>query len=113
MSKEKKPFDYACPYCKQKFEVPHEMIGQETTCPSCNKVFKIAQPYTHIPGVNMICPNTNCNYKGKPKKVPRGSIIVGLCLLLLIILPGLFYFLFFGGYRYRCPHCGLQIACDN
>lgn len=30
-----------CPYCRTKFSVDEEFIGQETECPSCNKNFRI------------------------------------------------------------------------
>ena len=61
----------------------------------------------------IICPNPNCDYKGKPKRVARGSTIVGLFLLCFFIVPGLLYFIFKSGYRYSCPQCGVQIAADN
>ncbi len=61
----------------------------------------------------IICPNTNCNYRGKPIKSPRGYFIIGCLLLLPGIFPGIFYFMFFNGYRYSCPSCGLQILNEN
>ena len=61
----------------------------------------------------IICPNPNCGYKGKPKKEARGSTAVGCLLCLLMLLPGLLYFAFKGGYRYRCPKCGCEIAADR
>ncbi|VEB35523.1 Uncharacterised protein [Legionella cherrii] len=61
----------------------------------------------------MICPNVNCGYIGKPKKEARGSIIVGLILCMFFLLPGVLYFLFRSGYRYSCPNCGMQISTDN
>ena len=84
----------------------------------------------------MICPNPNCGYEGKAKSIPRGSVIGGLILLALYLIPGAFYFLFvnvsvglvllfFGslpgvfyfvfksGWRYECPKCKLQIGVDN
>ncbi len=62
---------------------------------------------------NIICPNTNCGYKGKPTANARGSVIVGLLLCLFFLFPGIIYFIFMGGYRYKCPNCGLQISTDN
>lgn len=62
---------------------------------------------------NIICPNSNCGYKGPAKRVARGSAIVGLFLLCFFILPGILYFMFKGGYRYSCPQCGMQISSDN
>ena len=61
----------------------------------------------------IICPNTNCNYKGPAKRKSRGSIVVGLILCCFFILPGLIYFMLKSGYRYSCPNCGMQISVDN
>ncbi len=58
---------------------------------------------------DIICPNPNCRSEGPPRKVARGSILVGVVLLLFFILPGILYFIFMQGYRYDCPKCGLQI----
>jgi hypothetical protein len=65
------------------------------------------------PTKQIICPNTNCGYKGPAKAKPRGSTFIGLFLCLFFLLPGLIYFTFKSGYRYSCPKCGLQIAADN
>lgn len=62
---------------------------------------------------SMICPNTNCGYKGPAKKKARGSTLLGLFLLLFGIVPGLLYFMLRGGYRYSCPQCNMQISADN
>jgi len=61
----------------------------------------------------IICPNPNCGYRGPPKKVARGSMIVGVLLCCLMLLPGILYFIFMSGYRYLCPQCGVQLANDN
>lgn len=61
----------------------------------------------------IICPNPNCGYRGKPRQQARGSILVGLFLLLFFLLPGILYFMFRGGYRYYCPNCGIQLGADN
>lgn len=47
-------------------------------------------------GPHMICPNPNCKYEGRARKVPRGSVIVGLFLCLFFLLPGILYFAFRG-----------------
>lgn len=66
------------------------------------------------PGRGMIiCPNPNCGYQGRVKKVSRGSSIVALILLLFFLVPGLLYILFKSGYRYVCPRCGMQIGRDG
>lgn len=57
----------------------------------------------------IICPNPNCGYIGKPKKQARGSMAVGCLLCLLMLLPGLIYFALMSGYTYLCPRCGYQI----
>lgn len=61
----------------------------------------------------IICPNVNCDYRGRPKMVARGSFLVGLFLCFFFLLPGILYFMFKSGYRYICPKCGMQIAIDN
>ncbi len=61
----------------------------------------------------VICPNVNCGYIGKPSKQPRGNIGAGLVLCLFFLLPGILYFMFKSGYRYKCPNCSVQIAIDN
>jgi len=60
----------------------------------------------------IICPNQNCGYKGKPKKISRGNTLVGIILCMFFILPGILYFMFKSGYRYVCPQCGLQLSAD-
>lgn len=61
---------------------------------------------------SMICPNPNCGYKGGRRKVARGNAIVGVLLCCFFLLPGVLYFMFFRGYRYYCPKCGMQIGAD-
>ncbi len=61
----------------------------------------------------MICPNPNCGYEGEPKKIARGSCLVGLILCIFFLVPGIIYFIFMGGYRYYCPKCDFQIGNDN
>jgi len=61
----------------------------------------------------MICPNPNCGYVGEPKKIARGSCLIGLILCIFFLVPGIIYFIFMGGYRYYCPKCNIQIGNDN
>jgi len=61
----------------------------------------------------IICPNTNCGYRGLAKRKSRGSVVVGLVLCLFFLLPGIIYFMLKSGYRYACPNCGLQLSVDN
>ena len=57
----------------------------------------------------IICPNLNCGYVGKPKQQARGSVAVGCLLTVIMILPGLIYFALMSGYTYICPNCGVEI----
>ena len=57
----------------------------------------------------IICPNPNCGFIGQPKRVARGSCLIGLILCLCFLLPGVLYLVFMQGYRYVCPRCGIQI----
>jgi hypothetical protein len=57
----------------------------------------------------IICPNPNCGYRGKPAKKSKGSTLIGLILLLFGILPGVIYFIFGKKTYYICPKCGIQI----
>ena len=59
--------------------------------------------------MEIICPNPNCGYKGEPKKVKRGSVLIGIFLLAFYIIPGVLYFLFYYEDRYYCPKCGNEI----
>jgi len=61
----------------------------------------------------IICPNTNCAYQGKSKRKSRGSVVLGLLLLCVGVVPGLIYFMLRSGYIYLCPKCGLQISSDG
>lgn len=63
--------------------------------------------------MKIICSNPNCGYKGKAKRIARGSTAVGCLLSLILLLPGLLYFAFKGGYRYVCPKCGLEVSADR
>jgi len=62
---------------------------------------------------HIICPNPNCGYKGPAEKKARGSLGVGCLLSLFFLIPGIFYFMLKGGYRYFCPKCGVQVGNDN
>lgn len=59
--------------------------------------------------MEIICPNPNCEYKGESKKVKRGSLLLGLILLLIGVVPGLLYFIFCYTTHYYCPNCGNEI----
>jgi len=59
--------------------------------------------------MEIICPNPNCGYKGKPEIKTRGSSLVGIVLLLLWLIPGVLYLIFYKKTYYICPKCGTQI----
>lgn len=58
----------------------------------------------------IICPNPNCGYKGKPEIRRRGNVLVGVLLLLFSIIPGLLYFIFYKKTYYICSKCGIVVG---
>ena len=64
-------------------------------------------------GRDIICPNPHCGYKGRPRYKPRGSLLFGLILCCLFLLPGILYFIFRSGYRLLCPECGMQLSSEG
>jgi hypothetical protein len=82
-------------------------FNPRTTALSQSRV-KAVHHTTLNPG-DIICPNSQCGYCGPPRKVPRGSLILGLILCLFFILPGVIYLMVMSGYNYICPRCGLHI----
>ena len=89
-----------------KLETPH-VWKENIVCRDCNsKLREIACASTALPDAivtppilpqhppaqfrrgDIICPNPNCGYIGKPKKIARGSAGVGCLLCLLMLLPG-------------------------
>ena len=54
---------------------------------------------------SMICPNPNCGYRGAAAARPRGSRAAMWVLMLLLVVPGLIYGMFFSGQRFCCPKC--------
>jgi len=96
-------------------ESTHE-YGGHVVCQECVSLLQahatptVAPQKTPTPKRGeIICPNPNCGYVGKPKKQPRGSLAFGFLLTLLMILPGLIYFALLSGYTYICPKCGVEI----
>ena len=75
----------------------------------------------------IICPNPNCGFVGAPRRKSRGSTFAILSLILLGLIAGLvnlllgglvflalvLYAVFYRGYRYYCPTCGMQVASDS
>lgn len=61
----------------------------------------------------IICPNTNCGYRGAPELLREGGVNTGLAALLLLvaILPGLIYIaLAQPRYSAVCPQCRVNLG---
>jgi len=56
-------------------------------------------------GPRIICPNPNCAYHGPAKKETRGSVGLGILLLLFFILPGILYLALCCKSSLLCPRC--------
>jgi hypothetical protein len=104
-----------CPFCSER------ILASAKKCKHCGEFLDernttnarvAAPPRVHKSG-DTICPNPNCHYEGPPRKVARGSVLVGIVLLFFFLLPGILYLIFMQGYRYYCPKCGLQIRSEN
>lgn len=67
------------------------------------------RPRVLLPG-EVICQNPNCGYVGKPRREATGSAAILIVLLLLWILPGVLYWIFFSGYTNFCPRCGMKLG---
>lgn len=53
---------------------------------------------------DMVC--VNCGYRGKPKTVTKGSILIEIVLWLALIVPGIIYSLWRLTTRHSaCPQC--------
>ena len=55
-----------------------------------------------------VCPNPKCTYEGEGQIRKRGSWITLIFLLLIGVLPGILYAIFFGGHNTYCPRCGIE-----
>lgn len=85
-----------------------EPTPQPPLLPSELTQVALAPPAKLNPG-DIICPNPQCRYIGPPRKVPRGSAVLGLLLFFVFVLPGVIYLIVMSGYNYICPQCGLHI----
>ena len=57
----------------------------------------------------MLCPNPNCGYKGNALRRAKGSRLALWLLLLMFVVPGLIYAMFFSGQVYCCPRCRMVV----
>ncbi|MEI6492053.1 MAG: DUF4339 domain-containing protein [Verrucomicrobiota bacterium] len=81
----------------------------EEKCQTQN-IFQVRQEPAYVPRPgDIVCPNTHCHYCGPPKKVARGSAILGILLMFFFVLPGVLYLMFMSGYNYVCPKCGMHL----
>lgn len=58
----------------------------------------------------MICPNPHCGFRGVPTKQKKGSTIILIFLLLVAVIPGVFYAMLFNGTILKCPNCGMKLG---
>lgn len=58
---------------------------------------------------NIICPNPNCGYRGRGKRIGGQSGCLLVILLCLGIIPGLIYMMFSGASGIQCPRCGMRV----
>lgn len=99
-----------CDYCH--VDVPTANAGE--ACPTCG--YRLSGytaaapvlPYVPAPVAGFVCPN--CGYRGRAKRKAKGSRIVLIVLLLIMVLPGLLYMVMYSGYVLACPNCGLKIG---
>lgn len=55
-----------------------------------------------------ICANPNCDYRGEFVRVDKGDAVLMIVLLLLFLVPGIIYALYWGlalRPEYHCPRC--------
>ena len=53
----------------------------------------------------LIC--TNCGFRGKAKRITKGSILIEIVLWIMLLVPGLIYSIWRLASRYNgCPQCG-------
>ena len=60
----------------------------------------------------IVCPNPNCGFVGKPIKKKQGSAIVMILLLFIGIIPGILYAILRGTYDYSCPWYGNRVKTN-
>jgi hypothetical protein len=98
-------------------ECSAQISDKAIACPHCgwpnsdqsNLAVEVARAVKRhaVPG-EIICPNPNCGYIGKPSYIRRGSLGVGCLLAILFLIPGMIYIACTDGYRLVCPNCGAE-----
>jgi len=94
-------------------EAPHQ-VSRGTAFVPLILIFGLVWFFVVRPAIKerkreIICPNPNCGHKGRPIIKHKGSLLVGLLLLFLGVIPGLLYFIFYHKKYYICPKCGVKI----
>jgi len=59
---------------------------------------------------NVVCSNPNCAYRGPAAMIPKGSLLLGILLLIVIFPLGLIYLVLNSGTNYICPKCRAAIG---
>jgi len=95
-----------CPFCAETIK------AAATRCRFCGSILKPKLEAVPLKQGEIVCPNPNCNYCGKPQREAKGSLFVAITLMLFFLLPGILYLVFASGYRYKCPQCGLVLRTD-
>jgi ssDNA-binding Zn-finger/Zn-ribbon topoisomerase 1 len=79
---------------------------------SRERLVSMAPPMTTLPVQPLYsgraCPV--CGSTAKPVRKAKGSSAMLIILLLLWVLPGILYLIFYSGYIMVCPDCGAKIA---
>lgn len=58
----------------------------------------------------IICNNPNCGFKGEARLEQRGSMLLGLFLMLFGFVPGFLYLLIATGWTNYCPRCNANMG---
>jgi len=62
-----------------------------------------------LKGPSIICPNANCGYRGRSLRKAKGSLLTLILLFAIGVLPGILYLVFWQGYIFVCPRCGMKV----
>ncbi len=73
-------------------------------------IFGSSEGESESEGMEIVCMNANCDYKGKPGFAKQRSNLVGVFLFLFWIVPGILYFVLVPEYKYWCPQCKMKLV---